>query len=184
MFITKEFERIIKGNDTKLIKTILSCFPVNVLNKLEMNEEWHVLDFFVKEGDLEVVKHLVACGVDIHKRDRVGDNLFYAVSRGRPKSMEMFQYLLSQKVNINNESIAGNTPLIWTATNSVWEFADILIQKGADPKKIGTRNRTFGSMLVRNGNTKWIDYFMKKKDLFTDKEIQMLKAKRLELLMN
>lgn len=183
MLIEEKIEDIVFGKDNEMIKKVISIFPTEVLEDLEVGGNWSILEYYVREGNLEIVDFLIQKGCNIHRLDKEKDNLFYAICSSNYENMELFQYLLEKGVDVHHISESGATPFIWTAYFRKWKFASKMIKEGVDTSHRTESGKTFGIHLSEKGDTKWISYFLDIENLFTPEETKMLKAKRIELMM-
>jgi hypothetical protein len=83
------------------------------------------------DGDLSLVKKLVAKGSDVNARDDLGSTpLHYAANQYH---MEVMKFLLEKGADVNAQQNGGTTPLGHAVFANGPEFAQLLLEKGADP---------------------------------------------------
>jgi len=105
-----------------------------------------VLHICAFEGDLDVVKALVAAGADIDKRNAVKETpIMLAALQGHVKVVD---FLLSKEAQINHP---GWTPLLYAATNGRNDVIKILIENHAYIDSSSPNGTTPLMMAVRGG---------------------------------
>ena len=86
------------------------------------------------DGDLAVVKALIADGYDVNAKDSVLllTPLHYAA---RGEHLEVARYLIEHGADVNaiDDATAGNTPLADIAQECSYEMAELLLKAGANP---------------------------------------------------
>jgi len=82
-------------------------------------------------GRDDLVKELLALGVNIHIRNLDGNNaLWLACVSG---NTTLVQRLINVDIDIDNQNITGATTLMYTASSGKSEMMKIMLKNGADP---------------------------------------------------
>ncbi|EAY05872.1 hypothetical protein TVAG_284550 [Trichomonas vaginalis G3] len=86
-------------------------------------------------NDINLLKHLIEKGADIHKKDHIGCTcLSYLVDE---EQLEGLKFLVEQGADINVRNQLGTTPLLKVADTNNTEIAKYLIEKGANVNYTG-----------------------------------------------
>jgi hypothetical protein len=114
------------------------------------------LHYAVRYGSVDLVEYLIASGVDVNRLNVYGNSpLHWAVAPwddGAPEItlLPKARALLSAGANVNAQTVAGETPLMFAWTE---EIALVLIENGADPsikQKDGYDAATYNSRAGRS----------------------------------
>ncbi|CAG8510565.1 3433_t:CDS:2 [Paraglomus occultum] len=101
------------------------------------------------EGDFDCVKEYISSGVSVNAQDAFGYSpLTAAVSYNH---IQIVEYLLSQRADINIRDMDGDTPLY--AAETV-EMAQLLLAHGADPTVKNAEGKTPAEVTFNEG---WLD---------------------------
>ncbi len=95
-------------------------------------ENFKVVAYFIKKGDMEMVRALIESGFDLNSSESgdFGSSLLHnAIRYGQ---MEVFDYLIEQGADIDYIDAVGWTPLMESIIDSKPEFGKKLIEAGAD----------------------------------------------------
>ena len=98
------------------------------------------------KGHLEIVKKLQARGGEINHEGWTA--LHYCAAEGR---LEVCQYLLDQKADIDAASPNGTTPLMMAARQGHFDVVKLLLWEHADPQRKSESGQTALSMALRGG---------------------------------
>lgn len=171
-----------KDKEEEILKMIEKC-SLDELKGLSVGGVT-ILEHFVVEEKVDIVKILVEKGLDVNQNVLNGDNLLYYTAASLGGGTEILQYLIEKGIHMNilSDPKNGFTPLMWSGYFSNWEQAKILIENGADPYLVSKEENPFIMHVIRFGSKEWVSYFLKQKDVFLEEEIKQLKARRLELL--
>ncbi|QLE97116.1 ankyrin repeat domain-containing protein [Neptunomonas phycophila] len=107
-----------------------------VVNEVTEKERWNYLHralmSIAKPPVLEMVQHLIACGVDVNAIDVYGNNsLHYAM---KLKDANIVRVLLDAKVDVNHVNDEGVSPLREALLTKPYDYSSIqlLLEHGAD----------------------------------------------------
>jgi len=98
------------------------------------------------KGHLEIVKKLHARGGEINHEG--WSALHYCAAEGR---LEVCQYLLDQKADIDAASPNGTTPLMMAARQGHFDVVKLLLWEHADPQRKSESGQTALGMALRGG---------------------------------
>lgn len=107
-------------------------FPSDNLSATQADGRFTPLMRAAKEGRLDVIDELLACGVDISVLNADGCNaLWLACYNG---NHEIIERLISAGIAIDNQNGNGATCLMYVASNSKPDLVKLLLEKGANPR--------------------------------------------------
>ncbi len=85
----------------------------------------------VKKGDLETVKALVAKNPGlVYSKNGAGETPLHLAAEGR--RVDVAEFLLANKADVNAKGVEGYTPLHWAAAKDYKDFAELLLANKAD----------------------------------------------------
>ncbi|MBP5988126.1 MAG: ankyrin repeat domain-containing protein [Azonexus sp.] len=107
-------------------------FPTDNLSAPQADGRFTPLMRAAKEGRLDVVKELLALGVDIAVANADGCNaLWLACYNG---SHEIIEILIAAGIDIDLQNGNGASALMYVSSNSKPDLVKLLLEKGANPK--------------------------------------------------
>jgi len=107
------------------------------------SEDFNKLTGLIFQKDLQGVKDMLACGMDVNIRQEQSGATPLIVACSMEGTEEIVKFLLSKGADIKVKgAVDGRTPLIWAAGNSM-ENTKLLIAKGADVKAKGELTTRF-----------------------------------------
>jgi ankyrin repeat protein len=107
-------------------------FPTDNLSAPQADGRFTPLMRAAKEGRLDVVKELLALGVDIAVANADGCNaLWLACYNG---SHEIIERLIAAGIDIDLQNGNGASALMYVSSNSKPDLVKLLLEKGANPK--------------------------------------------------
>ena len=121
-------------------------------------DEFAIMEFFVKKGDLEAVKLAIENDIDINiseNKDFGSSILQIAIRFGQ---MEIFKFLIEQGADINFVDKVGWTPLMESVVDNKPEFGKILVEKGANKDFVNHRGATAQALAYKFGRTEFLDF--------------------------
>lgn len=108
------------------------------------------LHLAAKQGNLEAVRNLLAKGVDVNARDRLGlTPLHEAVAR---QSREVVHLLIGKGADVNAQTASGFTALHYAARDGQVRAAELLVAAGADLNTRTASGQTPLHYAVRRGH--------------------------------
>ncbi len=117
-----------------------------------------VVAYFLKHGDLEMVKAFLEAGFDINaaESDDFGSSLLHnAIRYGQ---MGVFNYLIDQGADIDFVDAVGWTPLMEAIIDSKPEFGKILVEKGADQSIANQRGANAKMLAMKFGQDTFLTF--------------------------
>jgi ankyrin repeat protein len=88
------------------------------------------LHFMVKDGELSLVKELLAAGYNVDRPDIYQQTaLHIATSR---EHLDIAKELISEKADVNSRNVDGNSPIRLAILQKSHEFVDFLLQSSAN----------------------------------------------------
>lgn len=132
--------QLVRFNQLEDLKKIVDITNVNIfINKYEQN----LLHEAISSGNLDVLKYLLECNIDVNKADEEGKTPLHYTSLYN--NYEAAKLLLeSNLIQKDKKDIHGNNP-IWTATFNArgnYEIVKLLKQFGANPDSKNNSNRS------------------------------------------
>lgn len=107
-------------------------FPTDRLSDLQADRRFTPLMRACKEGRIDIVRELLALGVDIAVTNADGCNaLWLACYHGDHTIIET---LLDAGIDIDRQNGNGATCLMYVSSNSKPELVELLLDRGANPK--------------------------------------------------
>jgi ankyrin repeat protein len=101
----------------------------------DLNSPWHhaltPLMRAALQGRDDLVKELLALGVNIHLRNSDGNNALWLACVS--DNTQLVQRLIDAGIDIDNCNLTGATALMYTASSGKHEMMQILLDNGADP---------------------------------------------------
>ena len=104
------------------------------------DDEWFErerLHFAAQDGDLTLIKHLLAEGSDINAFDSLGMTALQWAAKKEHLDVAAYLIEAGADVNARDEPQIGNTALGEIAGNCSFEMARLLVDAGADPRICG-----------------------------------------------
>ena len=117
-----------------------------------------IVAYFVKHGDLEMVKAFLDSGFDVNAAESgdFGSSLLHnAIRYGQ---MEVFNYLIDHGANIDFVDAVGWTPLMEAIIDSKPEFGKILVEKGADQSIANARGANAKILAMKFGKDAFLTF--------------------------
>lgn len=144
-----------------------------------------ILSYLVAHQQMGLVEMLLKNGWDMEKKDEVGFTaLYYAIAYG---GKEMLQLLIQYGININQRNIEGDSGLMIALVNGMFEEAELLYQNGADINVCNKERKTIFHYLDLFGSEeseKWFSLVSREPERISEKNLKILKAKKLEMLFH
>lgn len=116
-------------------------------------EQFDIIEFFIKKGDVEAVKLSLENGFDVNSSESgdFGSSLLHiSIRYGQ---MEIFKLLLEKGADINFVDKVGWTPLMESVVDDKPEFGKILVEKGANKNFVNQRGATASALAHKFGRT-------------------------------
>ena len=112
-----------------------------------------------QEGHIDLVRHLIEAGGNIHATSATGDTpLMYAAENGHT---DVVQVLLEAGASIEHEAEAGRTPLMKAARAGHLCTVQFLVSRGANVNKVTTNNdHTPLSLACAGGHMAVVEYLL------------------------
>ena len=120
--------------------------------------EFKVVAYFIKIGDLDMVKAFIESGYDVNSSEPgdFGSSLLHnAIRYGQ---MEIFNYLIEEGADIDFIDAVGWTPMMEAIIDSQPEFGRILAQKGADQTIANHKGATAKMLAMKFGQRAFMDF--------------------------
>ena len=118
-----------ENDDPVELSFILNRFGDNILDVIPSDGLSYVLLDACKNGNIDLVKLLLAHGADVNAEDGNGDSpLLWASSRG---DTEIVKLLLVHGADVNIKNNNGETSLYWASSRGHTEIVKLLKQHGA-----------------------------------------------------
>ena len=117
-----------------------------------------VVAHFIKEGDLEMVKHFIESGysVDSSETGDFGSSLLHnAIRYGE---MEIFDYLIAQGADVDFSDAVGWTPLMESIIDGRPEFGAKLVANGADQSITNLRGANAKMLAMKFGQSSFLEF--------------------------
>ena len=121
-------------------------------------DEFSIMEFFIKKGDLEAVKLALENGIDVNlseSKDFGSSLLHIAIRYGQ---MEIFNLLLEKGADINFVDKVGWTPLMESVVDDKPEFGKILVEKGANRDFVNHRGATAKALAQKFGRSTFLSF--------------------------
>ncbi|EIE87775.1 hypothetical protein RO3G_12486 [Rhizopus delemar RA 99-880] len=120
------------------------------------------------DGQLDRVKELIEGGMDVNSHDQFGYTAMHAaVSYNQP---DIVKYLIEKGADVNVEDFEKDTPLFVAETV---EMAQILLDRGADPKRVNEEGFTPAATALQEGWTEVAEHLASiTKEVLVPKEEQ------------
>lgn len=135
---------ILKGDKNKFDNLVkLGLAPSDLTEKEQWTYLHRALITITKPAPLDMIKHLVAYGIDVDAVDSYGNTaLHYAV---RLNNLSTVEYLVEQNANVNHVNIDGVSPLRQALLTRPFnhDILQLLIKNGAD-----TSQKTDGGITI------------------------------------
>ncbi|MFC2972222.1 ankyrin repeat domain-containing protein [Azotobacter bryophylli] len=84
------------------------------------------------QGQGEIVRELLALGVDLHARNDDGNTALWLACVSRDAGL--VRELIAAGIELDNRNDAGSTALMYTASSDRPELLELLLEAGADPQ--------------------------------------------------
>ncbi|ALJ05724.1 hypothetical protein APS56_11570 [Pseudalgibacter alginicilyticus] len=146
--------------------TIVDYFETKGVDlKSKDNHGNGVFNYTAKSGNLEMLKKLVAKGIDYNTINKNGGNAFIFASqggRGYSNGIEVYNYLESLGINPNVTTTNGTNPLINVASNTKdIRVIDYFIKKGINANKADNEGNTPFIKAAQSNNLEIIKHLAK-----------------------
>ena len=111
--------------------------------------------------NLEIIKHLIDLGADIHTKNRKNENILIVALKNKA-NLELINYLISLGIDVNEKSDNGYPSSFYAACSNPYpEVLDLLVKKGAKLKVDGVfENEILLWAVANNTNKKVIEYLI------------------------
>jgi ankyrin repeat protein len=111
-----------------------------------------------QEGNLEVVKQLIAEGSQVEEKSENNTTpLMFAAEKGH---VDVVSFLLQQGANVNKKNASGFTALAFAMENFHIDVAEVLLQNGADINAQASLGQTVLMRALYQGNKEVILFLM------------------------
>ncbi len=124
----------------------------------EKVEDFKVVAYFIKKGDIDMVKAFVESGYDINSSESgdFGSSLLHnAIRYGQ---LNVFNYLIEQGADIDFIDAVGWTPMMEAIIDSKPEFGRILAQKGADQTIVNQKGANAKMLAMKFGQHTFLEF--------------------------
>ncbi|HIC10608.1 MAG TPA: ankyrin repeat domain-containing protein [Campylobacterales bacterium] len=121
-------------------------------------DEFSIMEFFIKKGDIEAVQLALENGIDVNlseSKDFGSSLLHIAIRYGQ---MEIFNLLLEKGADINFVDKVGWTPLMESVVDDRPEFGKILVEKGANKDFVNHRGATAKALAQKFGRSAFLSF--------------------------
>lgn len=128
----------------------------------------------VQPESLEIIKYLKDKGANLLVKDKNNNNLLHKVIGGVQKdikeTIKIIKYLISEKIELNEQNTIGNTPLINAIllTKNI-EIVKILIENGADINIENGTNKNAIDLTIKRKSHEILDVLLQYHDNINEK---------------
>lgn len=127
----------------------------------------------VQPESLEIIKYLKDKGANLLVKDKNNNNLLHkviGVQKDIKETIKIIKYLISEKIELNEQNTIGNTPLINAIllTKNI-EIVKILIENGADIKIENGSNKKAIDLAIRKKSHEILDVLLQYHDDINEK---------------
>lgn len=181
----RELQEAVKQEDFDKVRSLVEQYGVEKFYDVKVNngEKDHIalFHYMIEKEKLCMVRFLVEKGWDVNRRDVDGDpSVFYAMSCSDEK---IRKYLLKQGLDLDMKMSGGDTVMIMSSVMD--EIGDIewLFLNGADTSIKGHGDRDMLYYLSEPYLEYLLPLFLQEPDRWSEENLKVLKAKRLQYLM-
>jgi len=121
-------------------------------------DEFKVVAYFIKKGDLDTVKAFIESGYDVNSSESgdFGSSLLHnAIRYGQ---MDIFNYLIDHGADIDFVDAVGWTPMMEAIIDAKPEFGRILAEKGADQTIVNKKGATAKMLAMKFGQHAFLEF--------------------------
>lgn len=116
-------------------------------------------ELLANELNIDKLNKILKSGISLSWHNEKSETFLHLCAYyNKPSSI---QWLLKQRVEIDIETITGQTPLFYAVQNGSLESAELLISKSADIHHLDNKQRTILQEAVRNNQHKIVQYLLK-----------------------
>ena len=130
-------------------------------NRGQMNstdDPQQVLFDAIEVNDLDVVKHCIERGADVHAKNGEWCNTpLHLATRG---NVEIINILISRGADVHSQNVRAETPLHWAVHNANIKVAEYLISSGADVNAKDKWGDTPLHVAASNGNLEVVQFLI------------------------
>jgi ankyrin repeat protein len=113
-------------NDNKLFNLSVNYnADINSVNKNGQN----ILYFFAKNENIDGIKYLIEKNIftKLNKVDKTNRNSLHSFMLGKSSNLDVLKLLLNNKVNVNQQDINGQTPIMYAIVDRKWDVVKLLL---------------------------------------------------------